>query len=131
MKSLLAVSSILLLAASASTLSGCKSSSAAGGMGGATATGGQGGQGGQAGQGGQGGGGGRPPLTGTFPTQACLDKADGLIAQMTLDEKVAQMQQIERLEVSAAQLGQYGIGLVYSQGGSAPARPTLRRAGPT
>jgi beta-glucosidase len=119
-KSLLAVASILLLGASASTLSGCKSSSAAGGMGGATATGGQGGQGGQAGQGGPGGGGGRPPLTGTFPTQTCLDMADGLIAQMTLDEEVAQIMQLERLEVSPAQLGQYGIGLLYSQGGSAP-----------
>jgi len=120
-KSLLAVASILLLGASVSTLSGCKSGgTAAGGMGGATATGGQGGQGGQAGQGGPGGGGGRRPLTGTFPTQTCLDMADGLIAQMTLDEEVAQIMQLERLEVSPAQVGQYGIGLLYSQGGSAP-----------
>jgi len=120
-RSLLAVSSVLLLGASAATVAGCKSSSATGGMGGATATGGQGGENaGQGGQGGPGGRGGRPGLTGTFPTKTCLDMANGLIAQMTLDEEVAQIMQLERLQVSPAQLAQYGIGLLFSQGGSAP-----------
>jgi beta-glucosidase len=81
-----------------------------------------GGVGGGAGQSGAGGGGGAggAPLTGPFPTQACLDQADGLVAMMTVDEKVAQIMQLERLQVTSAQLSQYGIGLLYSQGGSAP-----------
>src|SRR5689334_2234306 len=38
-----------------------------------------------------GGGGGR-----AFPTQACLTKATDLLAMMTSDEKLAQLQQVER-----------------------------------
>ncbi len=118
MKSLVTVASLLLAAASAAPMAGCKSSSnAASGAGGATAMGGAGGQGGA---GGVGGGGGRPPLTGPFPTQTCLDTANGLITQMTLDEELAQLMQLERLQVTPAQLAQYGIGLLFSQGGSAP-----------
>jgi len=59
-----------------------------------------------------------------FPTQACLDKATSLLATMTSDEKLAQMQQIERANVSAADITTYGVGSVYSQGGSAPSTNT-------
>ncbi len=59
-----------------------------------------------------------------FPTQACLDKASALLATMTSDEKLAQMQQIERANVSASDITTYGVGSVYSQGGSAPATNT-------
>ena len=58
--------------------------------------------------------------TRTFPTQACLDKASALVAMMTSDEKLAQLQQIERANVTASDITTYGIGSVYSQGGSAP-----------
>ncbi len=60
----------------------------------------------------------------SFPTQACLDKASAVLATMTSDEKLAQLQQIERANVSAADITTYGVGSVYSQGGSAPATNT-------
>ena len=59
-----------------------------------------------------------------FPTQACLDKATALLATMTSDEKMAQLQQIERANVTASDITTYGVGSVYSQGGSAPATNT-------
>jgi beta-glucosidase len=55
-----------------------------------------------------------------FPTQACLDKASEVLGMMTPDEKIAQLHQVERVDTSAADITQYGIGSVYSQGGSAP-----------
>ncbi len=60
----------------------------------------------------------------TFPTQACLDKASALLAMMTGDEKIAQLQQIERANVSASDITTYGLGSVYSQGGSGPSTNT-------
>ncbi|HEY4394408.1 MAG TPA: glycoside hydrolase family 3 N-terminal domain-containing protein [Polyangia bacterium] len=59
-----------------------------------------------------------------FPTQACLDQASALVGTMTSDEKLAQLQQIERANVSASDLATYGVGSVYSQGGSAPSTNT-------
>ena len=56
-----------------------------------------------------------------FPTQVCLDQASAMVAMMTDDEKIAQLHQIERANVTAANLTQYDLGSVYSQGGSAPA----------
>jgi beta-glucosidase len=56
----------------------------------------------------------------TFPTQACLDKASALLGMMTSDEKLAQLQQVERANTSASDITTYGVGSVYSQGGSAP-----------
>src|SRR5262252_196978 len=97
------------------------SSTGGGGMGGSlgTGTGGAGlGTGGSAaGTGGSGTGGTVAP---TFPTQACFDKADALLAQMTLDEKALQTIQSERAQTSNAQVMQYAPGSIYSQGGSAP-----------
>jgi beta-glucosidase len=57
-----------------------------------------------------------------FPTQACLDRANALLAQMTLDEKAAQTIQAERAQITPAQVTQFSVGSVYSQGGSAPAQ---------
>src|SRR5687768_11351795 len=73
-------------------------------------------------------GGGAAGVTGTagtgatraFPSQACIDKAAGLVAMMTLDEKIAQTHQVERKYATAADLTMYGVGSVYSEGGSAP-----------
>jgi beta-glucosidase len=59
-----------------------------------------------------------------FPTQACIDKANALLAQMTNDEKAAQTIQPERAQISNAQVTQYAPGSVYSQGGSAPTTNT-------
>ena len=70
-----------------------------------------------------------PPRT--FPTQACLDKASALLAMMTADEKIAQLHQVERANVSASDITSYGVGSVYSQGSSAPAHQHPDRAGPT
>jgi beta-glucosidase len=58
--------------------------------------------------------------TRAFPTQACLDKATTLLGMMTSDEKLAQLQQIERANVTASDITSYDVGSVYSQGGSAP-----------
>ena len=62
--------------------------------------------------------------TRAFPTQACLDKASALVAMMTSDEKLAQLQQVERANTSASDITTYGVGSVYSQGGSAPSTNT-------
>ena len=86
-----------------------------GAAGGATGTGNSGGSQGTAGGGG---------VVRTFPTQACLDKAASVLAMMTNDEKIAQLQQIERANVSASAITTLGIGSVYSQGGSAPTTNT-------
>ena len=63
-----------------------------------------------------------PPRT--FPTQACLTKASSILAMMTADEKIAQLHQIERANVTAADITSFGVGSVYSQGSSAPAQNT-------
>jgi beta-glucosidase len=60
----------------------------------------------------------------TFPTQACLDKATTLLGMMTSDEKLAQLQQVERANTNASDITTYGVGSVYSQGGSAPSNNT-------
>jgi beta-glucosidase len=55
-----------------------------------------------------------------FPSQACIDKAASLLGMMTADEKIAQIHQIERKYATAADITTYGVGSVYSEGGSAP-----------
>ncbi len=60
----------------------------------------------------------------TFPTQACLDKASAVLATMTSDEKMAQLHQVERANTSASDITTYGVGSVYSQGGSGPSTNT-------
>jgi beta-glucosidase len=61
-----------------------------------------------------------PPRT--FPTQACLTKASSILAMMTGDEKIAQLHQVERANVTASDITTYGVGSVYSQGSSAPSQ---------
>jgi beta-glucosidase len=68
---------------------------------------------------GGGAGGGR-----AFPTPACISKATDLLAMMTSDEKIAQLHQVERANTSAADITKYGVGSVYSQGGSGPTTNT-------
>jgi len=55
-----------------------------------------------------------------FPTQDCLDKAGAILATMSSDEKISQLQQIERVDVAATDITKYGVGSVYSQGSSVP-----------
>jgi beta-glucosidase len=59
-----------------------------------------------------------------FPTPACVDKATALLAMMTGDEKIAQLHQVERANTTAGDITQYGVGSVYSQGGSGPTTNT-------
>jgi beta-glucosidase len=92
------------------------SGGATGGVGGSGGSSGTGGTGNIAGQLGTGGAGG----VRAFPTQACLDKASALLAMMTSDEKLAQIQQVERANTSASDITTYDVGSVYSQGGSGP-----------
>ena len=89
-----------------------------GAAGGSTGAGGTGNAAGSTGSGGSSG-----PVR-AFPTQACLDKASSVLAMMTGDEKIAQLQQIERANVSASDITTYGLGSVYSQGGSGPTTNT-------
>ena len=91
-----------------------------GGAGGVGGLNGAGGGSGANGIGGNSGASGATVPSGPFPTAACLAMADGLLAKMTQDEKFAQMMQLERAQVTPAQVTQYGVGLVFSQGGSAP-----------
>ena len=48
---------------------------------------------------------------------------------MTGDEKIAQLHQVERANTSAADITKYGVGSVYSQGGSAPSDQHAHRVG--
>jgi beta-glucosidase len=59
--------------------------------------------------------------SGTFPTQACLSRADALVARMTAAEKYAQLIQVERANLTPAQETAGAFGSIYSQGGSGPA----------
>jgi beta-glucosidase len=108
---------------------GQASTTTSGGGRGAGATGGPGAAGGSApGRGGAGatsmsatGGTGVSVASGPFPSQACVDRANTLLAQMTATEKYAQMMQMERAALTPALVTQYGIGSGFSQGGSGPA----------
>src|SRR5690242_18266241 len=59
-----------------------------------------------------------------FPTPACVTKAIDLLGMMTSDEKIAQLHQVERANTGAADITKYGVGSVYSQGGSGPTTNT-------
>ncbi len=109
--------------------SGTGGVSPTGGAAGAGALSGTGGTAGGASSGAGGGGNtagasgsaGEPSVPGrVFPTQACLDKASAVLAMMTADEKIAQLHQVERVDTSAADITQTGVGSIYSQGSSAP-----------
>ena len=108
-----------------STVTPLPTGGALGGAGG-TATGGTGGTatGGTAGTlvstGGIVGGTGGAPASAPYPSTACLTRASSLVAQMTAEEKYAQMLQMERVGLTNADVTQYGIGSAFSQGGSAP-----------
>ncbi len=98
---------------------GSATNGGAGGLGGGTAgAGGVGGVGGGTGTGISGTGGTEPTLP--FPSQACLTKADGLVAQMTADEKYGQMLQMEREGLTNQAVTEFALGSAFSQGGSGP-----------
>jgi beta-glucosidase len=102
---------------------GAGSSGGAGaGVGGATGGSASGRGGATAGTTGNGGAAGTSEPARTFPTQACLTKASSILAMMTADEKIAQLHQVERANTSASDITTYGVGSVYSQGGSGPSQ---------
>jgi beta-glucosidase len=80
------------------------SSADAGGSGGNT------GAGDAAGTGGSTGSPPSPPANGFVPSAMCTTKVQGLMAQMTLDQKIGQMLMIERQKATAAQVAQYFLG---------------------
>lgn len=103
--------------AGGSSTNGGAGGSGTGGGGTAGAGGGTAGVGGT-GTGGNGTGGTEPALP--FPSQSCLTKADGLVAQMTADEKYGQMLQMEREGLTNQAVTDYALGSAFSQGGSGP-----------
>ena len=54
------------------------------------------------------------------PTRSVEERVEALLAQMTLEEKAAQMVQPEQNGISLAEVTSYGVGSVLSGGGSAP-----------
>jgi beta-glucosidase len=94
---------------------------------GGTTTGGNTGSGGNA-AGGSAAGGSTTPSggtggsssTGPYPSQACLSRADALLAQMTANEKYGQMLQMERVGLTNQNVTEFALGSAFSQGGSAP-----------
>jgi beta-glucosidase len=51
-----------------------------------------------------------PSANGFVPSAACTTKVAGLVAQMTLDQKIGQMLMIERQKATPAQVAQYFLG---------------------
>jgi beta-glucosidase len=64
------------------------------------------------------------PRSGTWPSQACSQKAAELLGRMTLAEKVGQMTQAERRDLEPGDIQRYALGSVLSAGGSAPGGAT-------
>jgi beta-glucosidase len=58
------------------------------------------------------------------PSQPVATRVNDLMSRMSLDEKLGQMTQAERMSVSNAQITQFRIGSVLSGGGSAPSPNT-------
>lgn len=54
------------------------------------------------------------------PDRDVEERVEALLAQMTLEEKLAQMVQPEQNAISTKEIAEYGIGSVLSGGGSAP-----------
>ncbi|NLM76272.1 MAG: beta-glucosidase, partial [Clostridiaceae bacterium] len=48
------------------------------------------------------------------------ERVEALLSQMTLDEKIGQMLQVERASITPEEISQYNIGSVLSGGGSWP-----------
>jgi beta-glucosidase len=62
--------------------------------------------------------------SGPFPSEACLQKARDLTANMTLAEKVGQMTQASRETIKPGDVSEFFLGSVLSGGGSAPGKGT-------
>lgn len=58
--------------------------------------------------------------SGEWPTAACTERADSLVAAMTLEEKAGQMTQAERAALAPGDITRLALGSVLSGGGSAP-----------
>ena len=62
--------------------------------------------------------------SGAWPSPVCVDKAEKLLGQMTLAEKIGQMTQASRETVKPGEIQKYFLGSVLSGGGSAPGQGT-------
>jgi beta-glucosidase len=62
--------------------------------------------------------------SGAWPSEACVEKTDALLATMTLAEKVGQMTQASRETIKPGDIQAYFLGSVLSGGGSAPGGAT-------
>jgi beta-glucosidase len=58
------------------------------------------------------------------PSLPVATRVNDLLSRMSLDEKIGQMTQAERMSISSAQITQFRIGSVLSGGGSAPSPNT-------
>ena len=56
----------------------------------------------------------------TDPLQRAFERADSVLAQMTLREKIGQMTQVEKNSITPAQVRDHAIGSVLSGGGGNP-----------
>ncbi len=59
-----------------------------------------------------------------FPSKSCLARAQALLSQMTLPEKVGQMLQADRTRVQGDQIARQAFGSILSGGGSGPEQNT-------
>jgi beta-glucosidase len=62
--------------------------------------------------------------SGPFPSEACVQKARDLVANMTLAEKVGQMTQASRETIKPGDVREFFLGSILSGGGSAPGNAT-------
>lgn len=64
-----------------------------------------------------------PPAALGWPSAACTSRVSELVGKMTLAEKIGQMTQPDRGQLSRpSEVGQFGLGSVLSGGGSGPPR---------
>jgi beta-glucosidase len=59
-----------------------------------------------------------------FPSAACIGKAQALVSQMTLQEKVGQMLQADRSRAQGDEIARHALGSLLSGGGSGPEQNT-------
>jgi beta-glucosidase len=60
--------------------------------------------------------------SGDWPTEGCTERAESLLAAMTLEEKAGQMTQGERAALAPGDIQRLALGSVLSGGGSAPGK---------
>src|SRR5262245_39912392 len=62
----------------------------------------------------------------THPPQPIDARVEALLKQMTLDEKIGQMTQVEKGSIRPGDITKYFIGSILSGGGGSPANNTIK-----